>query len=1703
MGRLFSALKKNLFLLLVLSLLIGCGTGGLENAPSPSPSPSPTPPAGTTTITGYVVDGFIAGASVRAYQINANGTRGDAIGAATTTDANGRYTLNLNYTGPILVESTGGTHKDWATGVEKIAVTDKLSALMSNAKDAVTINITPLTHMASLRALQDMAVNKTAVATAIDAANTKIGEYFGGIDIIKDTPIDPTVANSASGISQKRIDYALILAGISQSALVNGLNPFSLAIALARDAEDGLFDGKQGTTQLTVVNANGGGTTNLSATAAKGDLGANINTFQNSATNKSGGAITTRITAGLSDPANTGVIRARPDIPSGFSVTAVSSTQINLSWSAPSGATGYNVYKGDVYLRSVTTTTASDTGLTPNTQYCYAISAYDVSGNESSRTSKFCTTTNVAPPPVPTGLTAAAASASQVGLTWTASAGASGYKIYRGGTLLKSVTQTAATDAGLAANTQYCYTVSAYDASGNESIQSSTVCATTNLPGPALPTALTVVAASSRQINLSWTASAGLPAAVGYKIFKNGAHLKSVPSTVTTIVEAGLTASTQYCYNVSAYDISGNESILTSTVCATTWNTPPPIPAGLTATIISTTQINLSWSASLGAANYRIYRNGVVHTVAATAYADTGLAANTRYCYTLTASDSTGSESDQSGQICATTPAIAPPAGFTAVAASSSQINLSWTAAAGAWGYKIYRGGTLLKSVTTVTATDAGLAASTQYCYAIYAYDGNGNQSLSSSQVCATTYNPPSAFPVSLTARAISTSSISLFWTASTGAASYKIYREGSAPPPPTSLSTSYADTGLNAATTYCYTVTAVDGTGSESAPSNRACANTGLLVPAGLTAAAKSESRIDLSWLAATGATQYRLYKNGASWRAVSALLTSDTGLLANTQYCYSVSSLNDSGNESAQSSQVCVTTNNTPPAVPTGLTAAAVTPGPGGVINLTWNASPGATIYKIYRDGSSAAMASQTITSYSDTGLAASTRYCYAVTALDATGSESAASALACANTGLTVPAGLTAMAASATQINVSWTAVAGASGYKVYKNRELQGSVVTPAIVDAGLTANTQYCYAISAFDAAGNDSAQSSQLCVTTPSLPAPASIDLLVSNPQLNSGGETPVTITALVKDSGNRALANQTVTFTADSGLLVVANPLTNASGQATATLNTGGNQKNRMITVTASTGSLSVPKKIDVVGTVVTITGQTNEVLLNGTTILTVQLKDSAGRGIPDQILDLSSTHGNTLNPTTVTTNASGQGTTVFTALDILGSTAVITATSTAMNATGAFNIKVLNDPTAKTLTFSTPPAGKEIAINTNEPVTVRYTDISGPIVGAQVDFSSSRGTLSAPSALTNGSGEASLTITSTNVGPAVVTASVDGGPAATLAVEFIAPTAARIDVQADPAIIGVNLAGSTTQRSSIVAIVRDAENNLVKNKTVNFNIATDPSGGSLLPSSGIVVTDSFGSAVVQFVAGLSPSGQSEVRISATVAGTAITASTTLTVAQKSLFITVGTGNVVIKADPNLYQVDFAALVTDAAGNPIKDANIAASLMPVVYMKGEHTWGGAVWAPAYTLTSSNHPSPPPPNTPYPWPGSPPNSCANEDLTFYNDPARKASLLNGILDPGEDNNGNNRLDPGGIASVTRTATTDANGVGRLTVTYAREFAYWVIVRLDVHVGVAGTEGSAFTTLLLPGAGDDYNDQSIRPPGRVSPFGQSVTCADSQ
>jgi fibronectin type 3 domain-containing protein len=280
--------------------------------------------------------------------------------------------------------------------------------------------------------------------------------------------------------------------------------------------------------------------------------------------------------------------------------------------------------------------------------------------------------------------------------------------------------------------------------------------------------------------------------------------------------------------------------------------TAPAAPSGLSATAVSTTQVNLSWTGSSGVTSYSVFRsttsgftpssaNEVAIDVLTTSYSDTGLSAGTTYYYLVEAVNN-GASSGPSNQASVRTPTPPPaPTNLAATAASSSQINLSWTGSSGATSYSVFRSTTsgftpspsnqVASGVTSTSYSNTGLAANTTYYYYVKACDSDGCSG-ASNEASATTPGPPSA-PTNLSAKPVSATEVDLSWTGSSGA-SYDLFRSTSSSFTPSSSNqiasgvstTQYADTGLAAKMTYYYYVEACNGYGC-SGPSNEASGTT------------------------------------------------------------------------------------------------------------------------------------------------------------------------------------------------------------------------------------------------------------------------------------------------------------------------------------------------------------------------------------------------------------------------------------------------------------------------------------------------------------------------------------------------------------------------------------------------------------------------------------------------------------------------------------------------------------------------------------------------------------------------------------------------------------------------------------------------------------------------------------------------------------
>jgi len=176
---------------------------------------------------------------------------------------------------------------------------------------------------------------------------------------------------------------------------------------------------------------------------------------------------------------------------------------------------------------------------------------------------------------------------------------------------------------------------------------------------PSTPTGLSAAAISLSQINLSWTVSTDNVGVTGYGVFRNGLQVGT--TSATTYSDIGLLAGTSYSYAIDAFDAAGNLSTQSASVSTSTLSdtTAPSVPTSLSATPVSSSQVNLSWAAStdnVGVTGYTVYRNGSsIGSPATNSFSDTGLAASTAYTYTVSAHDAAGNTSAQSAGVSATT----------------------------------------------------------------------------------------------------------------------------------------------------------------------------------------------------------------------------------------------------------------------------------------------------------------------------------------------------------------------------------------------------------------------------------------------------------------------------------------------------------------------------------------------------------------------------------------------------------------------------------------------------------------------------------------------------------------------------------------------------------------------------------------------------------------------------------------------------------------------------------------------------------------------------------------------------------------------------------------------------------------------------------------------------------------------------------------
>jgi len=386
-----------------------------------------------------------------------------------------------------------------------------------------------------------------------------------------------------------------------------------------------------------------------------------------------------------------------------------SAAQVTLAWdpNTETDLAGYKLYYGtssgsypsSVDVGNLTSYTLS--GLLEGRTYYFAATAYDLNVNESGFSNEVSKAiADVTPPTV--SITAPAAGATVLG-TMTVSASATDNVGIVGvqfkldsvnlGAEVTAAPYTISWPTTTATNAAHGLTAVARDAAGNTAASAAVSVTVDNTP-PVISLVSAFNIASS-QATISWATNKASDSQVDYgptMAYGSSTPLNSSLLTAHAVTLTGLLATTTYHYRVKSRDAAGNlatsADFTLTTLIAVPDTTPPSVPTSLSASAVSSSQINLSWTAStdnVGVAGYTISRGGSqIATTPLTSYSDTGLSPSIAYVYQVSAFDAAGNVSAQSAPASAVT-LSGPPLGPTCVTSAGSWQNVAFAPQSGSF----------------------------------------------------------------------------------------------------------------------------------------------------------------------------------------------------------------------------------------------------------------------------------------------------------------------------------------------------------------------------------------------------------------------------------------------------------------------------------------------------------------------------------------------------------------------------------------------------------------------------------------------------------------------------------------------------------------------------------------------------------------------------------------------------------------------------------------------------------------------------------------------------------------------------------------------------------------------------------------------------------------------------------------------------------
>lgn len=322
--------------------------------------------------------------------------------------------------------------------------------------------------------------------------------------------------------------------------------------------------------------------------------------------------------------------------PASLTATALSSTQVKLTWTNVVGEFGFRVFRWDgtkavlVSQLAKDTTTFTVSNLLPTQTNWFTVEAFD--NATTARTAWVSIATPASPITAPTNLRAGNIGLNQATLLWNFATNATGYRIFGWdgsqevllGTV--SVSTNSFTVGSLTPGGTFYFYVQAFNATNTASTDWLTV-QTTNVSITA-PKNFKATNVTTSTVNLSWTDSAG---ETGYRVFRwDGAatvQIAALAANVTGYQAVGLLPGKAYSFYVQAFNATNSANSIWANITTTSATLPLQPPVLLAPQVVAFSSVQLKWTAPAGATSYKIFIwNGLSWSLVNTVLAGTNQA---------------------------------------------------------------------------------------------------------------------------------------------------------------------------------------------------------------------------------------------------------------------------------------------------------------------------------------------------------------------------------------------------------------------------------------------------------------------------------------------------------------------------------------------------------------------------------------------------------------------------------------------------------------------------------------------------------------------------------------------------------------------------------------------------------------------------------------------------------------------------------------------------------------------------------------------------------------------------------------------------------------------------------------------------------------------------------------------------------------------